>query len=36
LYGSLAQRWVEVKYIPMRTGRADVEKGALGTLSLQP
>ena len=36
LYGSLAKRWVEVDYLPMRTMRADVEKGALGTLSLQP
>lgn len=35
-YGNFAQRWVEGKYLPIRTVRAEVEKGALGTLSLQP
>lgn len=36
LYRNYAQRWAEVKYLPMKTRRQDVEQGALGTLQLQP
>jgi len=36
LYRNFARRWVDVGYIPMRTRRADVEKGRLGLLTLQP
>lgn len=36
LYGNYAQRWRDVAYLPMRTVRAEVEKGGLGTLSLFP
>ena len=36
LYANYAQRWRDVAYLPMRTARAEVEKGMLGTLSLQP
>ena len=36
LYSNYAQRWADVAYLPMRTVRGEVEKGMLGTLSLQP
>jgi len=36
LYRNYSQRWVDVQYLPMRMVRAEVEKGQLGTLSLQP
>ncbi|GIZ51237.1 penicillin acylase family protein [Noviherbaspirillum aridicola] len=36
LYRNYAARWAEVKYLPMKTRRQDVEQGALGTLVLQP
>lgn len=36
MYRNYAQRWAEVKYLPMKTRRQDVEQGALGTLRLQP
>ena len=36
LYDNFARRWAAVSYIPMRTVRGEVEKGMLGTLSLQP
>jgi penicillin amidase len=36
LYRNFVQRWAEVKYVPMRTRREDVEKNALGSLTLQP
>jgi penicillin amidase len=36
LYRNYSQRWVDAAYLPMRTVRAEVEKGQLGTLSLQP
>jgi penicillin amidase len=36
LYKNFSQRWVDVQYLPMRTVRADVERSALGTLTLAP
>jgi penicillin amidase len=36
LYRNFVERWAEVRYLPMKTRRADVEKGQLGTLILQP
>jgi penicillin amidase len=36
LYRNYAQRWVNVEYLPMRTGRAEVEKNRMGTLTLSP
>ncbi|HYD60075.1 MAG TPA: penicillin acylase family protein [Noviherbaspirillum sp.] len=36
LYRNFVQRWAEVKYVPMKTRREDVEKNALGSLTLQP
>ncbi|MDB5842284.1 MAG: penicillin acylase family protein, partial [Herminiimonas sp.] len=36
LYRSYTQRWADVAYVPMKTERRAVEKGQLGTLSLQP
>lgn len=36
LYANMAARWGRVEYIPMRTQRAAVEEGALGTLHLTP
>ncbi|SMP48490.1 penicillin acylase family protein [Noviherbaspirillum suwonense] len=36
LYSNYAQRWIDVAYLPMRTVRAEVEKGMLGTLALTP
>ncbi|QCK85816.1 penicillin acylase family protein [Phreatobacter aquaticus] len=36
LYRNLAERWARVDYIPMRTRRADIEQGAIGTLRLNP
>jgi penicillin amidase len=34
-YRNLAQRWAAVEYLPMRTERAAIEKGSIGTLKLQ-
>jgi penicillin amidase len=36
LYRNLMQRWVDVGYIPMKMVRTEVEKGQLGTLTLEP
>jgi penicillin amidase len=36
LYRNYSQRWVDAAYLPMRMVRAEVEKGQLGTLTLQP
>jgi len=36
LYRNYTQRWAEVAYLPMKTRRADVEKGSVGTLVLNP
>jgi penicillin G amidase len=36
LYRNFAQRWADVKYLPMQTRREDVEKNRLGTLTLAP
>lgn len=36
LYLNYAQRWSEVAYLPMKTGRQAVEKNKLGTLALTP
>ena len=36
LYANFARRWAEGEYLPMKTRRAEVEKGALGTLVLIP
>jgi penicillin amidase len=36
LYRDLAQRWEEGRYLPMKTRRAAVEDGSLGTLTLMP
>ena len=36
LYRNFVQRGADVAYIPMQTERADVEKGRMGTLTLQP
>ena len=36
LYRNFVERWAEVRYLPMKTRRSDVEKGQLGTLILQP
>ncbi|HYC43143.1 MAG TPA: penicillin acylase family protein [Noviherbaspirillum sp.] len=35
-YRNFVQRWADVTYLPMKMQRSDVEKGKLGTLSLQP
>jgi len=35
-YRNLADRWAKVQDIPMRTSRASVEVGAIGTLTLAP
>jgi penicillin amidase len=35
-YRNFSERWAEVRYLPMKTRRADVEQGKLGTLTLQP
>jgi penicillin amidase len=35
LYRNFTQRWVEVKYLPMKTARQAVEQGGLGTLRLE-
>jgi hypothetical protein len=32
----MAERWARVEFIPMRTRRADIEQGALGTLRIEP
>lgn len=36
LYRNFSQRWADVAYLPMQMRRATVEKGALGTLVLEP
>ncbi|MDB5729798.1 MAG: penicillin acylase family protein, partial [Noviherbaspirillum sp.] len=36
LYRSYVQRWAEVRYLPMKTRRADVEKHKLGLLTISP
>jgi penicillin amidase len=36
LYRNMAERWARVEFIPMRTRRADIEQGALGTLRIEP
>jgi penicillin amidase len=36
LYRNYSPRWVDAAYLPMRMVRAEVEKGQLGTLTLQP
>ena len=36
LYRNYAQRWADVAYLPMKTRREDVEKGKLGSLTLNP
>lgn len=36
LYRNMAQRWVDVKYIPLKTRRAEVEAGSLGVMKLTP
>jgi penicillin amidase len=35
-YRNFAERWARTEFIPMRTERRSVEKGALGTLKLRP
>jgi penicillin amidase len=35
-YRNFSERWAEVRYLPMKTRRTDVEQGKLGTLILQP
>ncbi len=35
-YRNFMQRWAEVKYVPMKTRREEVEKNRLGVLTLQP
>lgn len=36
LYRNLAERWAKVEFLPMRTRRADVEREAIGTLTIVP
>ncbi len=36
LYSDFVEPWAEVRYVPMQTHRDEVEKGALGTLVLEP
>ena len=36
LYANFVERWAAVRTVPMQTRRDAVEKGAMGTLSLQP
>lgn len=36
LYRNLAERWARVEFMAMRTDRAEIEKGAMGRLVLQP
>lgn len=36
LYRNLAERWARVEFLPMRTRRADVEREAIGTLTIVP
>ena len=36
LYANFVERWAEVRTVPMQMRRDSVEKGAMGTLSLQP
>lgn len=36
LYSNLSARWARVDYIPMRTRRSDIQRDALGVLTIQP
>ena len=36
LYRNLAERWAKVEFLPMRTRRADIEREAIGTLTIVP
>lgn len=36
LYRNLAGRWAAVQFLPMRTRRSDIERGAIGTLTITP
>lgn len=36
LYRNFVQRWADVRYIPMETRRAEVEKDRIGLLTLKP
>lgn len=36
LYANLSERWAGVRFIPMATNRAVIERDALGTLTLRP
>jgi len=36
LYRSLAERWAKVEFLPMRTRRTDIEREAIGTLTIMP
>ena len=36
LYSNFSARWARVDYIPMRTRRADIQRDALGILTIQP
>ncbi|WP_215908895.1 penicillin acylase family protein [Phreatobacter stygius] len=36
LYRNFSDRWARVDYIPMRTRRADIERDAIGTLTIRP
>ncbi|HJV51182.1 MAG TPA: penicillin acylase family protein [Noviherbaspirillum sp.] len=36
LYRNFTRRWAAVEYVPMKTARAEVEKGRLGLLVLEP
>ncbi len=36
LYRNLAERWARVEFLPMRTRRADIEREAMGTLTIVP
>ncbi len=35
-YRNLAERWAKVEFLPMRTRRADIEREAIGTLTIVP
>lgn len=35
-YRNLAERWAKVEFLPMRTRRADIERDAIGTLTIVP
>lgn len=36
LYRNLAERWAKVEFLPMQTRRADIEREAIGTLTIVP